>query len=431
MGMKVDTDVAIVGAGPYGLSIAAHLSQRRVQHRVVGRPMHEWIAHMPKGMLLKSEGFASSLYDPQNLFPLRRYCAEENIPYADLGGPIPLEVFAAYGLAFQKRFVPWVENKELTALLRSGTGFRLTFDDGTSFSTRRVLLAVGIEHFAHIPDKLARLPVALRSHSSRADIAGFEGRDVTIIGGGASAVDLAALLHEHGAKARLAVRKPKLEMHSRMRLPRPIWQRISRPISTIGPSWASYFCANTPHLFRLLSQDRRLRMVRNHLGPAGGWFMRERIFGRIPILLGHHLRAAEPSSGGVKLRFETSDGSMREMTTEHVVAATGYRVDLRRLSFLSAELLAQIKTVADAPSLTAHFQSSVPRIYFVGPSSANSFGPVMRFAAGAKFTARRIATHLAAHVAQDSSRASVEFSAQPPLQSARPSHAGGSSLSDS
>src|SRR5690348_16760004 len=111
--MSVGTDVAIVGAGPYGLSIAAHLSHRGVTHRVLGRPMHLWIAHMPKGMLLKSEGFASSLHDFQGSFSLRRFCAERGVPYADLGVPVPLELFAAYGLAFQKRYVPQLDSRIL------------------------------------------------------------------------------------------------------------------------------------------------------------------------------------------------------------------------------------------------------------------------------------------------------------------------------
>jgi thioredoxin reductase len=390
--------VAIIGAGPYGLSVAAHLSGLGVQHRIIGHPMHEWVAHMPKGMLLKSEGFASSLYDPDGFYPLQRFCVEQGVPYADMGAPVSIEVFIAYSLAFQARYVPHLEPRLLASLHRSGAGFRLQLDDGTSFHARRVVLAVGIEHFAHMPESLGQLPASLRSHSSRTDVTAFKGRDVTVIGAGASAVDLAAFLHEHGAKTRLAARRPTVRIHGRMQLPRPFRDRIVRPMSTIGPSWWSCFFCAAPHLFRHLPLEVRLRLVRTRLGPSGGWFMRERVLGRVPILAGYQLREASPSPAGVTLRFETSEGSIEEMTTEHVVAATGYRSDLRRLPFLNAELLSQIRTVLHTPVLTAQFQSSVPGLYFIGPVAANSFGPVMRFAVGARFTARRIARHLAAPV---------------------------------
>src|SRR5580704_12695153 len=94
--------VAIIGAGPYGLSIAAHLKACGVDFRIFGSPMHTWTTQMPEGMRLKSEGFASSLYAPDSAFTLRDYCREQCIPYADLGLPVPLETFVAYGLRFQK-----------------------------------------------------------------------------------------------------------------------------------------------------------------------------------------------------------------------------------------------------------------------------------------------------------------------------------------
>ena len=82
------SDIAIIGAGPYGLSIAAHLRARDIEHRIIGEPMQFWLGHMPKGMFLKSDGFASSLYDPGGHFTLRHYCEEHNIEYADLGTPV-------------------------------------------------------------------------------------------------------------------------------------------------------------------------------------------------------------------------------------------------------------------------------------------------------------------------------------------------------
>ena len=113
------TNVAIVGAGPYGLSIAAHFRRRGIPYRIFGRPMDSWLSHMPKGMMLKSDGFASSLYDPDSAYTLHRFCTERGIPYADTGIPVSLETFCAYGLAFKDRMVPDLEDKDVVGVERS------------------------------------------------------------------------------------------------------------------------------------------------------------------------------------------------------------------------------------------------------------------------------------------------------------------------
>src|SRR5208283_316064 len=143
-------DVAIIGAGPYGLSIAAHLKARGVDFRIFGTPMNFWRTHMPKGMHLKSEGFASSLDDPDGGFTLEVYCKERGIPYAKVGLPVPLEVFTSYGLEFQRRFVPKLENKLVNLLERFPAGFQIRLEDGEIVAARRVVLAIGLTHFEHV-----------------------------------------------------------------------------------------------------------------------------------------------------------------------------------------------------------------------------------------------------------------------------------------
>src|ERR1700682_1683752 len=122
--------VVIIGAGPYGLSVAAHLKATGVGFRIFGRPMHTWRTQMPAGMQLKSEGFASSLYDPQSSFPLGEYCRERGLSYADTGSPVPLKTFISYGLEFQKRFVPELEDTLVVSVERINNGFRLVLEDG-------------------------------------------------------------------------------------------------------------------------------------------------------------------------------------------------------------------------------------------------------------------------------------------------------------
>ena len=399
--MPASTDVAIIGAGPYGLSTAAHLRAAHVEHRVVGRPMQTWLTQMPKGMCLKSEGFASNLCDPEARLTLGRYCAARGIPYADMGLPVPLDTFCDYGLAFQKRFVPNLEETTLTRLERNPRGFALTLENGERFTARRVVLAVGITHFRHMPDEVAQLPADYVSHASAHHaIDKFKGREVIVMGAGASATELAVLLHELGAKVQLVSRRSDIEIHPRMKLPRPLLDRIRAPMTGIGPHWKSVFYTKAPLLFYRLSEERRLRTVRTWLGPAGSNYIRDRFFGRFPQVTGFKWWEAAVKGSRVHLRLVGHDGTEREVSGEHLICATGYKPDLRRLAFLSDSLFGQINSVAQTPLLSTQFESSVPGLYFVGVTAANCFGPMLRFAYGAEFAAPRLSKRLARSAAR-------------------------------
>jgi thioredoxin reductase len=386
-------ETAIVGAGPYGLSIAAHFRSRGISFRIFGRLMDSWRTHMPKGMCLKSDGFASNIYDPDSEFTLQNFCAERGIEYSDSGIPVRLDTFSAYGLAFKERKVPELEDKLVTGLERLPEGFRLKLDNGETVTARRVVLAVGITHFEYLPAELASLPAEFVSHSFRHhDLEPFRGHNVVVVGGGSSATDLAGLLHEAGAEIQLVSRRTALKFHGAPQVgkPRSFWQDIKRPQSGIGPGWRLRFLADAPMAFHYLPESLRLEAVRRVLGPSGGWFTKDKVVGRVPLLLGYALQRAEVQDGRVRLHLRGQDGSEREVLTDHVIAATGYRVDLDRLKFLNSEVRSKIKVVNGAPVLSSGFESSVPGLYFAGITAANSFGPVMRFAFGAGFAARTV-----------------------------------------
>jgi cation diffusion facilitator CzcD-associated flavoprotein CzcO len=385
-------NTAIVGAGPYGLSIAAHFRREGIPFRVFGRPMDSWVAHMPKGMMLKSDGFASNIYDPERAFTLRKFCAERGIEYGDTGIPVRLETFNQYGLAFRDRLVPELEDKMVIGVEAMPEGFRLQLEDGETLQARTVVLAVGITHFEYVPGNLAHLSPEFLSHSARHhEVEPFRGHNVVVIGGGGSALDWSGLLKEAGADVQLVSRRKELKFHSQPTgKPRSAWQQIRHPQSGLGPGMRSRFFANAPGWFYLLPERLRVEAVRRSLGPSGGWFIRDKVMGKLPLHLGCTLKSAELQSGRVHLTLRTEDGSEREIVTEHVIAATGYKVDVERLQFLSPEIRAKLKSVNRAPVLSSNFESSIPGLYFTGIAAANSFGPVMRFAFGAGFTARTV-----------------------------------------
>jgi thioredoxin reductase len=405
-------EVAIVGAGPYGLSIAAHLHKRGLSFRIFGPAMDTWSSHMPKGMCLKSDGFASDLYDPDGALTLKKYCAERGIPYADMGIPVRLETFTEYGLAFRDRLVPELENKQVVGIKRTPDGFSVTLDSGETFSTRCVVLAVGVTHFEYLPETFSQLPEQFLSHSARhREVAPFKGRNVVVIGGGASALDLAGLLEAAGAKVQLVARKRELKFHSKPKgKPRSWWKKLRHPDSGLGPGLRSRFFANAPWFFRFLPESLRINLVKRTLGPSGGYFIHDMVVGKVPLHLGYTVERAEMQGENVHLYLRAQDGATKELFADHVIAATGYKVDLKRLGFLSSELRSEIRTAAGSPILSRGFESSVPGLYFAGLAAANTFGPVMRFAFGAGFAAQRVSAALAKAVARHPSRASaVEY----------------------
>lgn len=394
--MSEMVDVAIVGAGPYGLSIAAHLNKTRVKYRIFGAAMETWLNHMPQGMRLKSDGFASNLYDPDSAFTLQHYCAEKNLPYADVGIPVPLETFVSYGLEFTRRFVPQLENVNITSIRRVSDHFELETSKLETVQARRVVLAVGITHFPYLPTFLSDLPSQYVSHSFRhGDLSAFKGRRVAVIGAGASAVDIAAILNKTGASVSLVARRPEIAFHKPQKERRPLLERIAAPRSGLGPGWRSRLCTDAPLLFHLMPREFRFPVVRKHLGPAPGWFIRDEVVGRFPLHLGTKLNEVEVDNGQVRINFTNAEGRNEEVAADHVIGATGFRVAISKLKFVDESLRGQIRTAEDTPVLSRQFESSVRGMYMVGISSANSFGPLTRFAYGAKFTAQRISAHLA------------------------------------
>jgi len=357
--------------------------------------MDTWSTAMPAGMKLKSDGFASSLSDPGGRFTLGRYCEDNGLPYADRGLPVPLEMFVEYGMAFQRRFVPDLDERTVVEISRIPGGFSLLLDDGEVLEAGRVIVAVGITHFAFVPEILAGLPPELATHSSRhVDFDRFAGRTVAVVGAGASAFDVSAQLHRAGADVRLLARGTAISFHGRMREPRPLRDRVRAPSSCIGPGWKSRVLTDGAALFHRLPEQRRLNITRYYLGPSGGYPVRDEVVGRVPMIVGTSVVRADAEDGSVRLELDTF-GRGNGIVVDHVIAATGYRPELARLPFLDDEVRHQLRSVEDTPVLGPFFEASVPGLYFVGLIAANSFGPMLRFACGAGFTARRLTRHLA------------------------------------
>jgi thioredoxin reductase len=401
--LRAKIDIAIIGAGPYGLSVAATLRDRGISHRIFGAPMHSWAEHMPRGMHLKSEAFASSLYDPKGRFTLKAFCLAQGLPYEDIGYPVPLATFVEYGQAFQRELVPHLEPVDVASLSQSGKDYSLTLQNGEQLTARHVILATGIRYLQYIPSELQNLGPQFVSHTyDHAALDRFAGQSVAVIGGGASALGFAALAADAGAHTEVFVRDSSVNLHDAPELDRPLLERIRAPWTGLGPSWRSWLCVHLPLVFWSLPESLRLKIVGSHLGPAGNWTVKKTIEEKVPVHCGQRLERAEVVGGKLHLHFAGSSGNTTHVA-DHLVAGTGYHADVDKLAFIDAPLRNQIARQANgSPVLNSHFEASVPGLYIAGPAAASSFGPMLRFVYGAEFTSKRIASRVCAVVARHS-----------------------------
>jgi thioredoxin reductase len=401
--------VAVIGAGPYGLSVAAFLRASGTPVRVFGVVMGSWRHDMASGMFLKSTPDAVDLAAPVPGAELADFVRSEGQPQLTELTPIPCTLFVRYGQWFQAHHVGEVEETRVASVTRGpGPGFTVRLEDGEEFTASAVVVASGLTGLARIPATLSRLapegPAAdapLSHTSQHADLSVFAGRRVAVIGGGQSALESAALMQESGARVEVLVRADQVIFGGRPVLGRSLFQRITKPGSPLGTGWALAVISRSPEFIRRLPGRTRRWILRRVLGPSGGWWLRERVEGLVAIHTGREVAEAELLPDGIRLRLTGTGSGPTELTVDHVLAATGYTIDLEATRFLAPELRAALVRVPGTlgPRLSPDFESSVPGLYFTGNLAAPAFGPVMRFVVGTRYAASRIAPAAARHAA--------------------------------
>lgn len=397
-------DAVVIGAGPYGLATAAHLATAGVAARTFGEPMESWRERMPVGMYLKSTPLASSISAAVPGSTLADFCTAVGEDRLVGHRPVPIDSFIRYGLWFMERNVPDVEATRVERVARHGGAFSVLLEGGEEVAAASVVVATGLSRVAFIAPELAGLRGAgsgtspLVSHSAEhRDLSRLAGKRVALVGAGQSALENAAILHEHGAHVEVFVRGSRVRFAD----PPPAVAvqgrgNLLKPESPLGPGWSLFTCSRRAGQFRYLPTRTRLRLVATVLGPSGAWWLRERVEGHVPVHVGHHLCYASTNGNEVMLTFALPTGERRTAAFDHVMSATGYRVDVDRLNFLDEGLRRQVaRTAGTWPALDPGFSSSVPGLHFTGLAAAATFGPLMRFVAGTEFAARRVSLAVA------------------------------------
>lgn len=387
----IDCDVAVIGAGPYGLSAAAHLKASGISVRVFGEPMSFWAQKMPEGMLLRSPRAASNISDPAHTFTLESYETAFGKPPS---APVPLGTFVDYGKWFCKHFSQDLDRRNIASIRREDQMFVVVLQDGDNIRVRRVVVAAGIGPFKRTPDVFQHLDSALASHCyDGKSVRSFAGKRMAVIGAGQSALESAALLHEAGAEVEIIAKIPHLRwigMHQ--------WLHKLGPISSllysyhdIGPAGISRLVA-MPNVMKQVPLGIRDKIRVRAVRPAGSPWLPERL---MKVKLSTARMVTEARAVGDEVRLKLDDGS--ERSADHVLMGTGYSVDIGKYEFMSPELLKGVQLFDGYPVLTSGFCSSVPGLHFIGATAARSFGPLLYFVTGTEFASRELTSYISRH----------------------------------
>jgi hypothetical protein len=388
-GSAPDLDIAVIGAGPHGVSAATHLRRRGCRAYVFGEPMAFWKT-MPDGMMLRSNMSATNMIETSGPFSLASYADATG---ARVEQPVPLDEFIRYGMWVQRSALPDLDERTVIGLERTREGFALELEDGERASARRVVIACGIAAFARVPSGFGHLPTEHVSHTAdHRDLGVFAGQRVAVMGGGQSAFESAALMHEQGAaQVEVLVRRRSvvwLRGHGVKKTLGRIGPIVYAP-TDVGPLWYSRL-VERPGVFRRLPRRAQDPIARRCIRPACSHFVKVRLD---PIRLSAGVQVLRARADGGVLRLALSDGSEREV--DHLMLGTGYKIDVASYPFLDQGILSALERVDGYPVLSRGLESSIPGLHIAGAPAAWSFGPIMRFVSGSWYSGRSIACEIA------------------------------------
>ena len=352
------------------------------------------IARGSRNRYLKSFGFGTNIYTPEERYSFVEYCLERGVESFE---PCAISDFAEYGLWVQQSIIPNVERVDVSSVSTFDGGYHLTLVNGDELLAKCVVIATGLTSFAVHLAELSQLPKHVVSHTSEiSDYSALAGSDVCIVGAGQSALEAAALLHEAGARPRLLVRESEVLWNKRILQKRPLWHRLRSPVTGLGTGPKAWFLTKFPNVVHYAPDKWRTGFVAHHLPAEGAWWLRDKVENYIPINLNSRLVGASERQGKVVLTIRDVGGDEEQIDCDHVVVGAGFKANVDKLSILSPALRASVRRIEGAPRLDRHFESSAKGLFFIGPVSALSFGPLFQFVIGASYAAPCLSTYLAA-----------------------------------
>ena len=369
----------VIGAGPYGVAVAARAMERGIDTLVIGHPMGFWKKQMPEGMFLRSG--PDWHLDASGVHTFEAFLEDRGLSPSDID-PVPIAVFLDYAAWFERAKRVSVRDRLVSRLHRDEDGFVVSLEDGTQIAADSVVAAPGIGYFLQLPAWAATLPEGVGAHTC--DLVRFEdlaGARVLIVGGRQSAYEWAALSGEHGA-ARVDI----VHRHDVPRFERVSWRFVDEYMDAtirIPGWWRDLPRTEQEAISRRFWEVGRLTLE---------WWLTPRLAGdRFHLWPGAQVVGAGPLADGALVTLSNGE----RLHVDRVLFATGYKAEMARVPYL-AELLPGIAVRDGSPALDVHFQSSVPGLYCPGFVATRDFGPFFGFTKGCPAAAALIVDGLLA-----------------------------------
>lgn len=358
-------DLAIIGSGPYGISLAAHAEAQGLSYELFGYPMDFWKNKMPPEMFIRTQLEFIGLSDPDDTYTFARYQHETGTEYSY---PVPRSIWVDYAFWFAEKTHVRFSEELVHKLDYYGDRYVLLTEYGRRLEARQVVVSVGLTGAEYIPRHLRAFKGRWVTHTNGyTNYNDFCGKRVAVLGGGQSGWEAAALLYQAGAQVDLIYRGSGYES------PVP---HINARQRKLAP------------LFYFLTPEEQEEERRELLRATVTEFLVPLVEGKVQQRPYSEVTKAEVKDASDQLTLLISNGDSIEV--DHLIVATGYQSRLDQLVFLSP-FYSQIKQESNGyPKINERFESSVPGLYFAGPLSAYHHGPAFTQIAGVWHTSRTI-----------------------------------------
>jgi len=360
------TNILIVGAGPYGLSLANYLAHQKKDFLIAGKSMELWREHTFDNMDLRSDVATSTIIHPENKFSFENYCLSNNQSIEELKGMLPVTTF--------RRYLNWCESsydfdvipEYVVKIEKNDHGFTSRLKSGAEIVSNKVVMATGVAHHLNIPEDLLNSKSSIKEKSKTknlkvihsydtAEIAHQKNKKVLVIGAGQSAAESIDILLQN---------KNKVDWHSRTR---PIY--FKEPLNI--PKWLFNIIVYSAGVVRAIPPAISKRILS--------------IFSATTITPNF-----QPMMEKIQRLKHLPDLSNYDI----IVTATGYRYDIRYMDFIGDTILKNLKLRKQMPYVNPDFETSIPGLHFIGPIIEQYFGPAMKFMIGAHYAAPKLSSKL-------------------------------------